>query len=65
MSCGAHPVLLWLCCRLAAVALIQPLAWKPPYAAGAAPPPKKSFLLNEYLAGHSKVRQCVGPNHTL
>ena len=37
--CGRHgsdPVLLWLCCRLAATALIQPLAWEPLYAAGAA-----------------------------
>ena len=29
-------VLLWLCCRLAAVAPIQPLAWEPPHATGAA-----------------------------
>ena len=42
MSCGvgcrlgSNTVLLWLWCRLAATALIQPLAWKPPYAAGAA-----------------------------
>ena len=28
--------LLWLWCRPAAVALIGPLAWEPPYAAGAA-----------------------------
>ena len=28
--------LLWLWRRLAATALIQPLAWEPPYAAGAA-----------------------------
>ena len=40
MSCGvdrrqgSDPVLLW--CRPAAVALIQPLAWELPYAAGAA-----------------------------
>ena len=27
------PKLLWLWCRLAAVAPIQPLAWEPPYAA--------------------------------
>ena len=27
-SCGSDLVLLWLCCRLAAVALIQPLAWR-------------------------------------
>ena len=31
--CGSDPELLWLWCRPAAVALIQPLAWEPPYAA--------------------------------
>ena len=30
------PALLWLWCRPAAVALIRPLAWEPPYAAGVA-----------------------------
>jgi len=29
-------VLLWLWCRLAAAALIRPIAWEPPYAAGVA-----------------------------
>ena len=29
--------LLWLWCRLAAIALIRPLAWEPPYAAGVGP----------------------------
>ena len=29
---GLDPVLLWLWCRLAATALIRPLAWEPPYA---------------------------------
>ena len=33
---GLDPALLWLWCRLAATALIQSLAWEPPYAAGAA-----------------------------
>ena len=28
--------MLWLWCRQAAVALVQPLAWEPPYATGAA-----------------------------
>ena len=28
--------MLWLWCRLAAAAPIRPLAWEPPYAAGAA-----------------------------
>ena len=41
MSCGvghrrgSDLVLRWLRCRLAATAPIQPLAWEPPYAAGA------------------------------
>ena len=35
--CGSDSVLLWLWCRLAAVALIQCLiSWEPPYATGAA-----------------------------
>ena len=33
-KCGLYPVLLWLWCRPAAVALIGPLAWQPPYAEG-------------------------------
>ena len=42
MSCGVglrpslDPELQWLWCRPAAVALIRPLAWEPPYATGAA-----------------------------
>ena len=35
-QCVKGPVLLWLWCRLAAAALIQPLAWELPYAAGVA-----------------------------
>jgi len=34
--CGSDTTLLWLWCRLAAVALIGPLIWEPPYAMGAA-----------------------------
>ena len=30
--CGSDPELLWLWCRPAATAPIQPLAWEPPYA---------------------------------
>ena len=40
------PALLWLWCRLAAIALIQPLAREPPYATGAALKRKKE---KEYL----------------
>ena len=42
MSCGvghrrgSDPELLWLWCRPAATAPIQPLAWEHPYAVGAA-----------------------------
>ena len=48
MSCGVvqrtdlDPALLWLWCRLTATALIQPLAWQPPYAAGGALKRQKS-----------------------
>ena len=41
--CGSDPVLLWLWCRLAAVALIQPLAWQLPYAEGVDPERKKKI----------------------
>ena len=34
--CGSNPMWLWLWCRLAATAPIQPLAWEPPYAVDAA-----------------------------
>ena len=34
--CGSDLALLWLWCRSATVAPIRPLAWEPPYAAGAA-----------------------------
>ena len=33
---GSDPALLWLWCKPAATAPIGPLAWEPPYAAGAA-----------------------------
>ena len=41
--CGSDPVLLWLWLWLAAVAPIPPLAWEPPYAAGAALKRKKKM----------------------
>ena len=39
--CGSDLVLLWLWCRPAAAAPIQPLAWKLPYASHVHPPTKK------------------------
>ena len=45
MSCGGgrrcHLDLVWLWCRPVATARIRPLAWEPPYAAGAAQKSKK------------------------
>ena len=47
MSCGvghrsgSDPPLLWLGCRLAAIALTEPLDWEPPYAMGVALKSKK------------------------
>ena len=38
---SSDPTLLWLWCRLAAAALIGPLAWEPPYAPGTALKSKK------------------------
>ena len=45
--CGLDPKLLWLWCRPAGTDPIQPLAWEPPYAAGAAlEPTNKKAKLN-------------------
>ena len=56
---GSDPKLLWLWHRPAATAPIRPLAWEPPYAAGAAPEkakrPKKSLM--EALTAVSKNRK--------
>ena len=51
--CGSDPELLWLWCRLAAVALIGPLTWDPPYAAGVAlkSKNKQTKKNNHYLGG--------------
>ena len=47
--CDSDLTLLWLCCRLAAVALIRPLAWEPPYALGAALISKKKGIRLQQL----------------
>ena len=47
---GLDLMLLWLWCRTAAVALIRPLAWEPPYAVGAAlEKPKKIKIKGKNL----------------
>ena len=82
MSCGIgrrhglDPTWLWLWCRSAAVAPIGPLAWEPPYAAGAAlkrtttPPCEKKerqvedmsqVPLSEALVGSCSVIQPASP----
>jgi len=54
---GLDPALLWLWRRPASIAPVRPLAWEPPYAAGAAlekakktkEKKKKKALLQEFL----------------
>ena len=41
MDLAQMPCCLWLWCRPAAIALLGPLTWELPYAAGAAPQKKK------------------------
>ena len=54
------PALLWLWCRPVATALIGPLAWEPPYAAGAAQEiakrPKKKKNLGSMVTSQSSRR---------
>ena len=69
MSCGvghrlnSDPVLLWLWCRLVATALIQALAWEPPYATGEAlkrKEKKKKNLLSGVLVMAQRKRIRLG-----
>ena len=63
MSCGVgcrhgyNPALLWLWRRLAATAAIRPLAWEPPYAAGAA-------LENTHTHTHTHTGQKNPPKNS-
>ena len=65
-------VLLWLCCRPAAVALIWPLTWEPPYVLGVAlkrPKKKKKNLItkmtNDKWTTSYFVRFVLGELHTI
>ena len=55
MSCGVgcrsglDLILLWLWRRLAAIALIRPLAWEPPYASGTALKSKQKKFKNKIV----------------
>ena len=75
--CGSDPMLLWLWCRLAATALMGPLAWEPPYAASAAlektkRQKKKKLVDNlnipisikdiKFVATNLPTEKCVGPD---
>ena len=56
---GSGSALLWLWCRLAAVAPIGPLAWEPPYATGAAKEKeKKKKKKKKRIGHHSKSHNC-------
>ena len=58
---GSEPKLLWLWCRLAVAAPIRPLAWKLPYATGAAlkrpKKKKKKERERERKVGSSDLRK--------
>ena len=59
--CGSDPVLLWLWCKPAAVALIRPLARGLPYAAGVALKRKKIKRKNPTLKNFCFIRSsCCG-----
>ena len=71
MSCGvgrrhtSDPALLWLWCRLAAVALFRPLAWELPFAVGAALQRQNIYtLLHVYMLHIScnYIRRCLDSN---
>ena len=75
MSCGVGLrlglglVLLWLWYRPAVAALIQPLAWESPYAAGAATPQKDHTSQPSWIhprvkkmAQHMQIHQCDIPH---
>ena len=62
MSCGvghrhgSDPMLLWLWCRPEATAPIPPLAWEPPYAAGAALGGKKEMCTSQFRKAFSFLK---------
>ena len=63
MSCGvgrrhgSDPSLLWLWPRPVAAALIRPLAWEPPYAAGAGPEKAKRTTTKKIMLSQTSPRQ--------
>ena len=55
--CGSDTTLLWLWHRLAAVALIGPLAWEPPRATGAALKIKQQQTTTKTKTKHGRLSQ--------
>ena len=58
--CGLDPVLLWPWHRTATAALIQSLAWEPPYAAGAALKRQEKKIRNKYFLSKGLIKQITG-----
>ena len=56
---GSDLALLWLWHRPAAVAPIQPLAWEPPYAVGAALKKTRKKKEKRKRSGHNSVQQNI------
>ena len=67
MSCGighrrgSDPVLLWMRYRLAAVALIRPLAWESTYATDVALKSKKKKKKSDILGSKGEALQASAP----
>ena len=65
MSCGvgrrqgSDPTWLWLWCSLAATVPIQPLAWEPPYAVGAAVKRQKTKKKHLVLVFFGQISLCL------
>ena len=53
--CSSDLALLWLWCRLAAVAPVKPLAWEPTYAMGVALKRQKTKNKNKHMFLRSNV----------
>ena len=68
MSCGvgrrrgSDPALLWLWRRPVATAPIQPLAWEPPYAAGAAQEIPTTTTTKDKKTKDKKKKKFIDPN---
>ena len=62
---SSDPALLWLWCRLAATALICPLAWEPPYAMGVALTIQKIKIKKEAAQHLASPRISAGFSHAI